>query len=180
MEHGDAGGAGRAKIEAAYRERGAEFLTWARRRTGSDEDAEDLLHDAFLGALRGAARLEEVADPLGWIFAGLRNRAVDLWRKKGRRGERERVSIEAVEEIVAAVGLDPADELVREELSGAISDAIAALRPEEREVIEAQVFKGRSFREISESTGIPIDTLAARKRRGVAKIARALRSWIAD
>ena len=43
---------------------------------------------------------------------------------------------------------------------------------------EAQVLDGMTFREISESTGISQDTLSARKRYAIARMAAALREWI--
>lgn len=177
---GDCGS--RERLEAAYKERGQELVAWAARRIGSREDAEDILHDAFASALKGIGRLERVADPVGWLFASLRNKAIDLWRKRSRRKESGpgRVALETVQEIVAATGLGPVESLEREELCAALNDAIAALPKEQRAVIRAQVFKGLSFREIAERTGIPIDTLTARKAYAVKKIARALRAWFED
>jgi DNA-directed RNA polymerase specialized sigma24 family protein len=46
--------------------------------------------------------------------------------------------------------------------------------------VEAQVFGGLTFREISESTGVSIDALTARKRYALQKLSRALRHWIDD
>ena len=176
-------GSARKRLEAAYRERGGELVAWAARRTGSREDAEDLLQEAFLAGLRGMAGIERLADPMGWIFASLRNKAIDLWRKRERRGESgagRAVSLEAIEEIVAATGLGPEAALERDELAEALADAIAALPREQRMVVDAQVLEGLTFRELSERTGIPIDTLTARKRYAVAKISRALSSWFGD
>lgn len=172
----------RDKLELAYKDRSRELITWATRRTGSREDAEDLLHDAFASALKGIGQIEKLADPMGWIFTSLRNKVIDLWRKRGRRQEygTSRIAVESVQEIVAATGLGPAEQLEKDELYAALDDAIAALPEEQRAVIEAQVFGGRTFRQIAEQTGLSIDTLTARKSYAVRKIARALRSWYED
>lgn len=171
-----------SKLEAAYYERGEELISWAARKTGNREDAEDLLHDAFAATLKGIGRIEHIADPLGWLFTSLRNRVIDLWRKRARRKElgMSPVALETIEEIVAATDLGQAESLERDELSAALADAIAVLPPEQREVIDAQVFRGLSFRELAEQTGVSIDTLSARKRYAIKKIAYALRAWFED
>jgi RNA polymerase sigma factor (sigma-70 family) len=172
----------RGRLEAAYRDRSGELITWATKKTGSREDAEDILHDAFASALKGIGQMEKLADPMGWIFTSLRNKVIDLWRKRSRRQEygTSRVAVETVQEIIAATGLGPAEQLEQEELCAVLNDAIASLPREQRAVIEAQVFGGRTFRELSEQTGLSIDTLTARKSYAVRKIARALKAWYED
>lgn len=172
----------RDRLEAAYKDRGEELLTWATNKTGSREDAEDLLQDVFASALKGIGRLEQAADPMGWLFTSLRNKVIDLWRKRGRRSHygANPVSVETLQEIIAATFPGPEEQLEREELYAALDDAIVALPIEQRRVIEAQVFKGYTFRELSEQTGLSIDTLTARKAYAVRKISRALRAWFED
>jgi len=144
------------------------------------EDAEDILQDVFLGAMASLDALASVENIPAWIFSSVRNRVIDLWRKRKTRrqaGETE-VSEETIGEILDATGLDPLDAVVRDEIADALADAIEALPPEQREVIEAQVLNGIGFRELSESTGISINTLTARKRYAVRRLAFALRDWI--
>jgi RNA polymerase sigma factor (sigma-70 family) len=171
-----------AKLAAAYQARSGELTDWATRKTGNREDAEDLLHEAFAATIKGVVDIERLADPLGWIFTSLRNKVIDLWRTRARRQAAgiSSVAVEALEEIVAATGLEPAESLERNELVAALNEAIAALPKEQRQVIEAQVFRGQSFRQLASETGISIDTLSARKRYGIEKIAKALRAWYDD
>jgi len=68
----------------------------------------------------------------------------------------------------------------RQALLDALNDALKALPPDQRQVIEAQVFGGKTFREISEATGVGIDTLTARKRYALQSLSRALRHWIEE
>ena len=79
--------------------------------------------------------------------------------------------------IAAAAGFDPHDELVRGELAGAIETAIDALPAPQREVLLAQTVEGVTFRELAERTVTSIDTLMARKRYAVKKLAAALVDW---
>ena len=59
---------------------------------------------------------------------------------------------------------EPDGKLEKEELLAALADAIGRLSADQREVVVAQGLKGETFRSISGRTGIPVETLAARKR----------------
>lgn len=169
----------RNEIERTYRERRGGFLTWARSHAPDLATAEDVLQDAFMKALANASALSIVEDLAGWIFTAMRNGLADLWRGKAAR--RRAGAIELAEdtlfEIAAAAGFDPYDELVRSELAGAIGMALDALPAPQREVLLAQTVEGLTFRELAERTGTSIDTLIARKRYAVKKLAAALVEW---
>jgi RNA polymerase sigma factor (sigma-70 family) len=169
----------RRGVETVYREERRGLLARAARSARSVQDAEDALQEAFAGALANLDSLALVENLPGWIFASLRNRLADLWRRSTRRrlaGETA-VAAEALAEIAAATGLSPEDGAELAELSEALAEAIGALPPEQRFVIEGQALEGLGFRELSEQSGVPINTLMARKRYAIAKLARALQGW---
>jgi RNA polymerase sigma factor (sigma-70 family) len=168
-----------ADLELAYRANKEGYLAWATKATRSITDAEDLVQEAFATALANTESLIEVEDLAAWLFSALRNKVRDLWRRRQTRkraGESE-VADEVIAEIVAASGLDPAELAEEAEFYEALEAAIEALPDEQREVIEAQVLDGFTFREIAEDSELSIDTLAARKRYAVRKLAVALRDW---
>ncbi|MCX7028253.1 MAG: RNA polymerase sigma factor [Spirochaetes bacterium] len=169
----------RDRVEAAYHERKGSLLTAARRMTRNAQDAEDVLQDVFAGALTNLDALSAVENIPGWLFATLRNRLTDLWRRTTarRRAGEIAVSGDTLSEIAVAVGLSPEDHVVMMELSDALADAIGALPSEQREVIEAQALEGIGFRELSERSGVSINTLTARKKYAIEKLARVLKDW---
>lgn len=169
----------RNEIERTYREKRRGFLAAAGRSARNHQDAEDALQDSFARALANLAGLEAVENIPGWIFTTLRNRLADLWRRNAvRRSAGEvGVSSETLAEIAGAAGLPPEDGAVMSALSEALAEAIGALPREQRLVIEAQVLEGLSFKELSERTGVPINTLMARKRYAIKKLSLALRGW---
>ncbi len=59
----------------------------------------------------------------------------------------------------------------------ALYTAIELLPAEQRSVIVAQAIRGETFASISKTTGIPIETLAARKRYALAKLKAALAEY---
>jgi RNA polymerase sigma factor (sigma-70 family) len=169
-----------AEIERTYRERRRGFLSWARSRAPDLASAEDALQDAFIKALANASALSLVDDIAAWIFSAMRNRLADLWRGKAARSRAGALDLpeETLEEIAAAAGFDPGDELERAELLEALEIAIEALPEPQREVLKAQAYEGLTFRELAERTGTPIDTLMARKRYAIKKLAAALIDWM--
>ena len=112
----------------------------------------------------------------------MRNRLIDLWRGEGvrqRAGATELPS-EILEALATEAGLDPEDQLARSEMLTALEVAIEALPAPQREVIRAQALGGVAFRELAEATGVSIDTLMARKRYAIRKLAAALEYWMDD
>ena len=62
----------------------------------------------------------------------------------------------------------------------ALEVAIEALPVSQREVIRAQALGEVGFKELAESMGVSIDTLMARKRYALRKLAAALEYWMED
>lgn len=172
----------RNRLEDIYRNERGTILRRIARTGDVISDAEDVLQDVFVSALRRADALAPVQNLAAWITTAVGNRVVDLWRRGRTRKEAGLVDLsEALfEEVVSEVGLDPLDEFVREELVDELVEAIHALPDKERQVIVAQVFEGRTFKELSERTNTPIETLSARKRAAIRKLAGVLRDWMAE
>jgi RNA polymerase sigma factor (sigma-70 family) len=179
---GEDASATRRTIERTYRERGRGFLAWARRHAPDPATAEDILQDAFIRALANADALSPVEDLAAWIFSAMRNRLIDLWRGEGTRQRAGRTELrdKVLEQVAVEAGLDPQDLLLRNERLAALEVAINALPAPQREVIRAQALGGVAFRELAETTGVSIDTLMARKRYAIRKLAAALEYWMED
>lgn len=177
---GERAAAERKAIELAYRERRPSLLAWARRHAPDMETAEDVLQDAFIRALANADALSPVRDLAAWIFSAMRNRLVDLWRGEGARRRAGAVDLPRaiLEEVAEEAGFDPQDQLQCNEMLAALDVAIEALPGPQRDVIRAQALGEVGFKELAATTGVPIDTLMARKRYAVRKLAAALEYWM--
>jgi RNA polymerase sigma factor (sigma-70 family) len=182
MSEPEGASATRLTIERTYRERGRGFLAWAKRHAPNAETAEDILQDAFIRALANADALVPVHDLAAWIFSAMRNRLIDLWRGEGakRRAGATEVPADVLEAVAVEAGLDPQDQFQHAEMLTALEIAIEALPAQQREVIRAQALGGVGFRELAKTTGAPIDTLMARKRYAIRKLAAALEYWMDD
>jgi RNA polymerase sigma factor (sigma-70 family) len=165
-----------------YKKERPRLFARLRRAGRTIQEAEDIIHDVYAETMERLPLVSGIRNLPAWINSLFTRRIIDAWRRdKVRRSAGEtQVAEETLEEIISGVGLDPHDAFVRESLLDALDAAMKALPRLQREVVEAQVFGGLSFREIAEETKTSIDTLTARKRYAVKNIARALRHWIED
>lgn len=172
----------RRRVEQAYRSEKPRFLARLRAAGRTLEEAEDLIHDVYAETMARLRLVPDIRNLPAWINSLFSRRLVDAWRHERvrvRSGETD-VGEETLREIIAGTGLDPQDELVRDGLVDALNDALRALPPAQRQVVEAQVFGGLTFRELAEATGESIDTLTARKRYALRHLSRALEHWIEE
>lgn len=168
------------RLEETYQREAPRLLARVRAAGRTLEEAEDLVHDVFAETMESLPVVEPIRNLPAWVNAMLRRRLIDAWRHERVREAAGEVDVaeETLAEIIAGAGLDPQDAFIRESLVDALNDALRALPPTQRQVLEAQVFGGMTFREISRATGESIDTLTARKRYALRKLSHALRHWI--
>jgi len=168
------------RLEKAYRSEKPRFMARLRAAGRTLEEAEDLIHDVYAETMERLHLVAGIRNLPAWINSLFTRRLIDAWRHERVRaasGETD-VTEETLREIIAGAGFDPQDGYIRESLVDALNDALRLLPAAQRRVIEAQVFGGRSFREIADATGESIDTLSARKRYALRNLSRALRHWI--
>jgi RNA polymerase sigma factor (sigma-70 family) len=168
------------RLEKDYKDQKPRFLARLRAAGHTLEQAEDLVHDVYAKTVEHLPLIAGIRNLQAWINSMLKNKVIDVWRRDRMRAASGEVDVaeETLREIIAGMGLDPLDSLIRDSLMDALNDALRALPEAQRRVVEAQVFGGLTFREIAEATGESIDTLTARKRYALRNLSRALRHWI--
>ncbi len=133
----------------------------------AERDAEDVVQDVVERMFERDDLADPIVDLTGYIFRSLRNRVVDLYRRK--RAWSETVSGE-----IADIRYEAEETMDREEAEEALAEAIEDLPAAPHDVLVATELEGRTFRELAEEWKTPIDTLLARKHRAV----RALREQL--
>jgi RNA polymerase sigma factor (sigma-70 family) len=168
------------RLEQNYKSEKPRFLARLRAAGRSLEEAEDLLHDVYAETLGRLSLVADIRNLSAWINLQVTRRLIDAWRhEKVRKASGETdVAEDTLREIIKSVGLDPQETYARDCLVEALNDALRVLPVAQRQVVEAQVFGGLTFREIAAATGESIDTLTARKRYALRNLSRALRHWI--
>jgi RNA polymerase sigma factor (sigma-70 family) len=102
-----------------------------------------------------------------------RNRIIDLFRKKKPESLNEEVGDDeglTLEDLLPSPEAGPDAEYARGVLLEHLEEAIDELPEEQRTVFLANEVEGKSFKQLSEETGVSINTLLARKRYAVLRL----------
>jgi RNA polymerase sigma-70 factor, ECF subfamily len=136
------------------------------------EEAEDVVHDAFMTVWRKIDRFDPERGSLrGWLLTVVRNRAIDRVR-----GRRPRIDLDLADErSLLRTGPNPTWEAALERTSAdRVRAAIAILPDEQRQAVELAYFEGYTYREVAEMTGVPAGTATGRLRLALGKLKAAL------
>jgi RNA polymerase sigma-70 factor (ECF subfamily) len=157
-----------ARFEAAVLPHLDAAYTLARYLTRNDHDAEDVVQDACVRALKyfNTFRGEHGISARAWLLTIVRNTAYS-WRK-GHRNDALTTEFDETQHSHAVADADP-------EAKETLSRALDRLAPEFREVIVLRELQGLSYKEISDVAGVPVGTVMSRLSRARAHLQRALR-----
>jgi len=135
----------------------------ARWLTRSEQDAEDVVQEAYLRAFRFFDGFDPAAggDGKAWLLAIVRNTCMTWLRGKGGVVEFN----EQVHRVADAVP-SAEDALVKHGDIASLRDCVEALPAEYRAIIVMREMEELSYREISEVAGVPIGTVMSRLSRG--------------
>jgi RNA polymerase sigma factor (sigma-70 family) len=135
----------------------------ARWLSGNSADAEDIVQEACLRALRGLDRYAG-GNARAWLLAITRNAAF-TWLARNR--PKALLATEDIEALAPADGAaTPEEALIAKADAAAIERAIAALPPSFKETLVLHDINDLSYREIAEITGVPLGTVMSRLARG--------------
>lgn len=144
--------------------------TFARYLTRGDVASEDIVHDAYIRALRAYPGFRG-GDAKAWILAIVRNCFL-TWAKS--RSRDRMVSDDAALE-GATDERTPANALDEQDTSATMRRLINALPPQLSEIIVLREIEDLSYRGIAETLGVPIGTVMSRLARARAQLANAWR-----
>jgi RNA polymerase sigma factor (sigma-70 family) len=170
------------RISEVVAEQRARLRNFIRRRVSDEADVEDLLQDVFYELVRANRLLMPIEYVTGWLYRVARNRITDLFRKK----KPENFSDQAVadedgemldfEDLLPSPDAGPESQYLRSVLLDELDLALSELPDEQREVFVAHELEGRTFKELSEESGVSINTLLSRKRYAVLHLRERLQS----
>jgi RNA polymerase sigma-70 factor (ECF subfamily) len=149
----------------------------AYRTLGREEDARDVVQEAFLRAYRGLKGFKGQAKFSSWLYRITLNLCRD-WIRRERRtpivatpegtdpvdlADEHLSPTESVEDLVA-----------RREMSEAVAKAMAELPEEQRTAIMLKEYHGLTFQEIAEMLNCPLSTVKTRLYQGLSVLRRRL------
>jgi RNA polymerase sigma-70 factor, ECF subfamily len=147
-------------------------LGTAMRVVGGREEAEDVVHDAFVTVWRKIDRFDADRGALrSWLMTVVRNRAIDRVRAR-----RTTIDVDdADERSLLRTGPNPTWEAaLRRASASEVRHAMDELPDEQRRAVELAYFEGYTYREVAELTGVPPGTANGRLRLALGKLRDAL------
>jgi RNA polymerase sigma-70 factor (ECF subfamily) len=144
-------------------------------RVHPQQDAEDIISDIFLSAMRGIHRFEPTHGNsfAAWLFRIAHNRIIDHYR----RHDHDEVSLDqrtSATEAVALLGAPltsrsprPEEALTQQETFEQMRALLATLSPRRQEVITLRFFGGLRNQEIAGILGLDERTIASHLSRGL-------------
>jgi RNA polymerase sigma factor (sigma-70 family) len=178
------------QIQETVRKERARLLEFIRRRIPRPDDAEDILQDVFYEFTEMHRLMKPVEQIASWLFTVARNKITDRYRKKkpflledvfaykGGDSDEQRYFLD---DVLPAANMLSADvEMMRETVMEAIMDALEELPEEQRDVFVWHELEDKSFKEIADQTGVPVNTLLSRKRYAVLFLRERLKDLYAD
>jgi RNA polymerase sigma factor (sigma-70 family) len=131
-----------------------------------------------------AYRLMKPVEQVGaWLFRVARNRIIDLFRSRRPAvlGNDTMVLTEEGEapqweDLLPSPDAGPEAAYARSVLLEELDAALEDLPEEQRDVFVAHEIEGRRFKELSEATGVSVNTLLSRKRYAVLQLRRRLQA----
>jgi len=134
-------------------------FNYARWLTRNDAEAEDVVQEACLRALRFVSSLRE-GDARPWLFAIVRN----TWYSHASRAAKAPAAAPVVD--AADATLNPEQRLLQRDTVARVRIALEQLPVEFREVVLLREIEGLSYKDIAEAVQVPIGTVMSRLSRG--------------
>lgn len=170
------------RISEVIAEQRSRLRNFIGRRVRDEADVEDLLQDVFYELVRANRLLMPIEYVTGWLYRVARNRITDLFRKKKPENFSDQIitaedgELLEIEDLLPSPDAGPEAQYVRRLLLDELELAIGELPEEQRQVFVAHEIEGRSFKELSEESGVSINTLLSRKRYAVLHLRERLQS----
>ncbi len=150
-------------FRALYRELGPRLKGYLIRAFAtSDQEAEDLIHDAFLPWVEAPETMTGVSNPTAYLFASVRNGAL--------KNRKRPATVSCEEAMLSTEG--PGADL---EVAVDIQVALSRLPGDQREAVAMRIWGNLSLAESAEQQGVPLQTLASRYRYGLARLKEILK-----
>jgi len=164
--------------------------SFIRKRVRNNEDAEDILQDVFYQFVK---TIENSMNPIeqvsAWLYRVARNLIINSGIKKREMEMPVYHSDDADDEVLSEFSEvlfsnepspTPETEYLRSLVWTELGNALAKLPPEQREIFELTELDGIPVKEISETTGVTVNTLLSRKHYAVKHLRKRMEGLYQD
>jgi|TARA_B110000971_G_scaffold221600_1_gene269415 RNA polymerase sigma factor (sigma-70 family) len=132
-----------------------------------DKDlTEDIFQDTFIKVIRTLKKgnYNEEGKFLPWVMRIAHNLVIDYFRKNNRMPSFKNTGEFDIFSVLHDDTLNAEKQLIQEQMYDDVRELINGLPEEQKEVLVMRMYKDMSFKEISENTGVSINTALGRMR----------------
>jgi RNA polymerase sigma-70 factor (ECF subfamily) len=132
-----------------------------------DKDvAEDVFQDTFIKVINTLKRgkYNEEGKFLPWVMRIAHNLVIDHFRKNKRMPKFENNGDFNIFSVLSDGDLNVETQLIKDQIESDVQELIKELPEDQLEVLTMRIYKDMSFKEISETTGVSINTALGRMR----------------
>ena len=162
-------------IGEIVQENGKKLLEFIRHRVREPEEAEDIFQDVMIELTQSYRLMQPIEKMAAWLYKVARNKIIDNYRKKKparlddqlvfrKSDESEHLYLQ---DLLKSSSQSPDSDFDQALIFEAIQLALSELPAEQREVFIQHELEGKSFKEMTEETGLSTNTLLSRKRYAV-------------
>ncbi|MDX2444919.1 MAG: sigma-70 family RNA polymerase sigma factor [Bacteroidales bacterium] len=170
------------RIGKTYTEERDSLLGYIRKRIPENYEAEDILQDVFYQLTRGFNELSRIENMRSWLYTVTNNKITDRFRKRKTQGKHitylnnsSKEGPLSLDDILPDLRDTPEDVELKQIIWETIDNTLDDLPEEQSEVFIMHEFEEMSFNEISEMTGVGVNTLISRKRYAVIELRNRLK-----
>ncbi len=127
----------------------------------SADDREDMVQDLFYKFMVSDGEKQIIENVSAWLYRATRNLIIDRSRKSKELRMEQSMQYTLSD---SSHDSDPESSIIGIMIQEEVEAALASLPDEQRVVFELHELQGISFKEISQSSGVAINTLISRKR----------------
>jgi RNA polymerase sigma-70 factor (ECF subfamily) len=164
------------KFETFFKKEYGKLVNYVRKNMNErffNATAEDIVQDVALSLLSKIDLDEQIENFAGYMYRSVKNKVIDNGRKEQRNVSIENFNDNKNGNKVSDFVADESNQINHENFSlgfDVLHEAISMLPPDEKSLIIATEFDGRTFESLSKEWDIPIGTLLSRKHRVLSKL----------
>jgi RNA polymerase sigma-70 factor (ECF subfamily) len=127
---------------------------------------EDVFQDTFIKVIKTLKKgnYNEEGKFLPWVMRIAHNLVIDHFRKTKRMPKFNNTDDFNIFSVLGDDNLNAEKQLIQEQIFSDVRELVNELPAEQKEVLVMRMYKDMSFKEISESTGVSINTALGRMR----------------
>ena len=127
---------------------------------------EDVFQDTFIKVIRTLKKgnYNEEGKFLPWVMRISHNLVIDHFRKSNRMPTFKNTDEFDIFSVLGDGSLNAEKKIIQEQIYSDVRDLVKELPEEQKEVLIMRMYKDMSFKEISENTGVSINTALGRMR----------------